>query len=128
MLPWKHLAGHLRLHPHEGWGFGLCPTTSWSILTGEQRRHALCCAHRYRTSLATRDQEQAMRFGTFVFSLSSDPTQDHLAIAQTLREVELAEAIGMDAVWLTEHHFDGAVAYADPVGVGPAVASGSTGA
>ena len=63
-----------------------------------------------------------MRFGTFVFSLSSDPTQDHQVIAQTLREVELAEAIGMDAVWLTEHHFDGAVAYADPVVFAAAVA------
>ena len=28
----------------------------------------------------------------------------------------------MDAVWLTEHHFDGAVAYADPVVFGAAVA------
>ena len=63
-----------------------------------------------------------MRFGTFVFSLSSDPTQDHQVIEQTLREVELAEAIGMDAVWLTEHHFDGAVAYADPVVFAAAVA------
>ena len=63
-----------------------------------------------------------MRFGTFVFALSSDPTQDHQVIAQTLREVELAEAIGMDAVWLTEHHFDGAVAYADPVVFAAAVA------
>jgi alkanesulfonate monooxygenase SsuD/methylene tetrahydromethanopterin reductase-like flavin-dependent oxidoreductase (luciferase family) len=63
-----------------------------------------------------------MRFGTFVFSLSSDPTQDHQVIDQTLHEVELAEAIGMDAVWLTEHHFDGAVAYADPVVFAAAVA------
>jgi alkanesulfonate monooxygenase SsuD/methylene tetrahydromethanopterin reductase-like flavin-dependent oxidoreductase (luciferase family) len=43
-------------------------------------------------------------------------------IEQTLREIELAEAIGMDAVWLTEHHFDGAVAYADPVVFAAAVA------
>ena len=28
----------------------------------------------------------------------------------------------MDAVWLTEHHFDGAVAYADPVVFAAAVA------
>ena len=64
-----------------------------------------------------------MRFGTFVFSLSSDPSDSDLqVIDQTLREVELAEAIGMDAVWLTEHHFDGAVAYADPVVFAAAVA------
>ncbi len=64
-----------------------------------------------------------MRFGSFVFSISSDPNTDHLAIDNTLREVELAEEIGMDAVWLTEHHFDGAVAYADPVVFGAAVAA-----
>ena len=29
----------------------------------------------------------------------------------------------MDAVWLTEHHFDGAVAYADPVVFAAAVAA-----
>ncbi len=63
-----------------------------------------------------------MRFGTFVFSISHDPQEDHQVIENTLREVELAEAIGMDAVWLTEHHFDGAVAYADPLVFGAAVA------
>ena len=64
-----------------------------------------------------------MRFGSFVFSISGDPRTDSQAIDDTLREVELAEEIGMDAVWLTEHHFDGAVAYADPVVFGAAVAA-----
>ncbi len=63
-----------------------------------------------------------MRFGTFVFSISGDREADQQVIQQTLREVELAEETGMDAVWLTEHHFDGAVAYADPVVFGAAVA------
>jgi alkanesulfonate monooxygenase SsuD/methylene tetrahydromethanopterin reductase-like flavin-dependent oxidoreductase (luciferase family) len=63
-----------------------------------------------------------MRFGSFVFSISHDPSEDHQVIENTLREVELAEAIGLDAVWLTEHHFDGAVAYADPLVFGAAVA------
>ncbi|MCH8298656.1 MAG: LLM class flavin-dependent oxidoreductase, partial [Chloroflexi bacterium] len=63
-----------------------------------------------------------MRFGSFVFSISADPNADHEVIAQTLREIELAEEVGFDAVWLTEHHFDGAVAYADPVVFGAAVA------
>ena len=56
-----------------------------------------------------------MRFGSFVFSISADPNADHDVIAQTLREIEIAEEVGFDAVWLTEHHFDGAVAYADPL-------------
>ena len=63
-----------------------------------------------------------MRFGSFVFSISGDARGDHQVIENTLREVELAEAIGLDAVWLTEHHFDGAVAYADPLVFGAAVA------
>ena len=64
-----------------------------------------------------------MRFGSFVFSISGDRENDHQVIDNTLREVELAEEIGMDAVWLTEHHFDGTVAYADPLVFGAAVAA-----
>ena len=64
-----------------------------------------------------------MRFGSFVFSISADQIADHDVIAQTLSEIELAEEVGFDAVWLTEHHFDGAVAYADPVVFGAAVAA-----
>ncbi len=63
-----------------------------------------------------------MRFGSFVFSISGESSGDHQVIENTLREVELAEQAGFDAVWLTEHHFDGAVAYADPVVFGAAVA------
>ena len=64
-----------------------------------------------------------MRFGTFVFPISSNPAGDHEVIENTLREVDLAEEIGLDAVWLTEHHFDGAVAFADPLVFGAAVAT-----
>ena len=64
-----------------------------------------------------------MQFGSFVFSISADQNADHDVIAQTLSEIELAEEVGFDAVWLTEHHFDGAVAYADPVVFGAAVAA-----
>ena len=64
-----------------------------------------------------------MRFGTYVFRISPELKADHQIIENTLREVELAEEIGLDAVWLTEHHFDGAVAYADPVVFAAAVAA-----
>ena len=67
-----------------------------------------------------------MRFGSFVFTISGDPERDHQVIESTLREVELAEEIGLDTVWLTEHHFDGAVAYADPVVFAAAVAARTT--
>ncbi len=64
-----------------------------------------------------------MKFGTFTFSVSHDHNRDHQVIENSMREVLLAEEIGMDAVWLTEHHFDGGVAYADPVVFGGAVAA-----
>ena len=67
-----------------------------------------------------------MRFGSFVFSISAYQNADHEVIGQTLREIEIAEEVGFDAVWLTEHHFDGAVAYADPIVFGAAVAARTT--
>lgn len=64
-----------------------------------------------------------MRFGSFVFPVSHNPGGDGVVIDGTLREIELADAVGLHAVWLTEHHFDGAVAYADPLVMGAAVAA-----
>ena len=63
-----------------------------------------------------------MRFGTFSYSNSFDPQSDHQTIEDALREAELAEEIGLDAVWLTEHHFSGTASYADPVVFAAAVA------
>ena len=64
-----------------------------------------------------------MRFGSFVFPVSHTPERDGVVIDDTLEEIELAEELGFDAVWLTEHHFDGASAYVDPVVFGAAVAA-----
>ena len=64
-----------------------------------------------------------MRIGSFVFPVSHHPYKDSAVIDSTLEEIELAERIGLDAIWLTEHHFDGAVAYADPLVFGAAVAA-----
>lgn len=63
-----------------------------------------------------------MRFGSFVFPVSHSPEKDGVVIDNTLKEIELAEEIGLDSVWLTEHHFDGAAAHADPVVLGAAIA------
>ena len=63
-----------------------------------------------------------MRFGSFVFPVSHQPDNDSTVIDDTLREAELADEMGFDAVWLTEHHFDGASTYADPLVFGSAVA------
>ena len=64
-----------------------------------------------------------MRFGSFVFPVSHTPENDGVVIDNTLQEVELAEELGFDAVWLTEHHFDGASAYVDPVVFAAAIAA-----
>mgnify|MGYP001209729149 CR=1 FL=1 len=64
-----------------------------------------------------------MRFSSVIFSMSHDPENDGAVIDSTLKEAELAEEIGMDAVWLTEHHFDGETAYVDPLVFGAAVAA-----
>ena len=64
-----------------------------------------------------------MRFGSFVFPTSHNPENDSVVIDSTLEEVLLAEEIGMHSVWLTEHHFDGAAAHADPLVLGAAIAA-----
>ena len=67
-----------------------------------------------------------MRFGSFVFPVSHVPENDGAVIDSTLEEIELQESLGFDAAWLTEHHFDGACAFADPVVFGAAVAARTT--
>ena len=64
-----------------------------------------------------------MRFGSFVFPVSHSPESDGAIIDSTLAEIELQDSLGFEAAWLTEHHFDGACAYVDPVVFGAAVAS-----
>ncbi len=64
-----------------------------------------------------------MQFGSFVFPVSHDPQRDSQVIDSTLDEMILAEEIGMHSVWLTEHHFDGAAAHADPLVLGAALAA-----
>ncbi len=64
-----------------------------------------------------------MKFGTIMFPVSHNPERDGIVIDNALKEIELMEHLDFDAVWLTEHHFDGASAYADPVVFAAAVAS-----
>jgi alkanesulfonate monooxygenase SsuD/methylene tetrahydromethanopterin reductase-like flavin-dependent oxidoreductase (luciferase family) len=56
-----------------------------------------------------------MRFGNFLFPDCRDPARDGLVIDETLREAWLSEALGIDVIWLAEHHFDGICAYVDPI-------------
>jgi alkanesulfonate monooxygenase SsuD/methylene tetrahydromethanopterin reductase-like flavin-dependent oxidoreductase (luciferase family) len=52
-----------------------------------------------------------------------DPGLDHQIIHETLREAQLCDELGMDMLWLAEHHFDGICAYVDPVSFAAALAA-----
>jgi len=56
-----------------------------------------------------------MKFGTFVFPVCPDPAKDRQGIQDALEEARVSEALGMDAVWVAEHHFDGNCVYVDPM-------------
>jgi alkanesulfonate monooxygenase SsuD/methylene tetrahydromethanopterin reductase-like flavin-dependent oxidoreductase (luciferase family) len=64
-----------------------------------------------------------MRFGNFLFPAAMDPADDQRVIQETLDEAQLCDSLGMDMLWLAEHHFDGICAYVDPVTFAAALAS-----
>jgi alkanesulfonate monooxygenase SsuD/methylene tetrahydromethanopterin reductase-like flavin-dependent oxidoreductase (luciferase family) len=63
-----------------------------------------------------------VRFGNFLFPDSRDPARDGAVIDETMREAVLSDELGIDAIWLGEHHFDGICAYVDPVSFAAALA------
>ena len=64
-----------------------------------------------------------MRFSNFLFPESRTPEQDAAVIDETLAEAKLCDELGMDVLWLAEHHFDGNCAYVDPVSFAAAIAA-----
>ena len=63
-----------------------------------------------------------MRFGHFFYPMNLDPSRDAQAIEDCLYEAELAEELGLDAIWFAEHHFVGEVVYGDSLLFASAVA------
>ncbi len=63
-----------------------------------------------------------MKLGVFLFHESRDPALDDQVIHEAIAEARLAEAEGMDAVFLAEHHFDGNCVYVDPPAFAAALA------
>lgn len=63
-----------------------------------------------------------MKVSNFLFPQSEIPENDGQVIDETLAEARLCDELGMDAVWLAEHHFDGICAYVDPVSFAAALA------
>lgn len=64
-----------------------------------------------------------MKFSNFLFPQATLPTDDGQVIDDTLAEARLCDALGMDALWLAEHHFDGNCAYVDPITFAAALAT-----
>ncbi len=64
-----------------------------------------------------------MKFSNFLFPASMDATKDQQVIEETLREAQLCDQLGMEMLWLAEHHFDGICAYVDPVTFAAAIAA-----
>ncbi len=66
--------------------------------------------------------EPHVKFSNFLFPESRDPAHDGDVIRESLAEAQLADRLGVDVVWLAEHHFDGNCAYVDPVTFAAALA------
>jgi alkanesulfonate monooxygenase SsuD/methylene tetrahydromethanopterin reductase-like flavin-dependent oxidoreductase (luciferase family) len=64
-----------------------------------------------------------MKFSNFLFPDSRDPERDGVVIDETLREAWLSDELGLDVIWLAEHHFDGICAYVDPISFAGALAT-----
>src|SRR5437879_2790875 len=69
------------------------------------------------------NMEGLVRFSNFLFPDSRDPAQDGGVIDETLREAMLSDELGVDVIWLAEHHFDGIAVYADPIALAGALAT-----
>jgi len=67
-----------------------------------------------------------VKLGNFLFPESRDSRRDAEVIEETLREARLSDELGLDAVWLAEHHFDGICAYVDPVSFAAALAAATS--
>jgi alkanesulfonate monooxygenase SsuD/methylene tetrahydromethanopterin reductase-like flavin-dependent oxidoreductase (luciferase family) len=64
-----------------------------------------------------------MKFSNFLFPDSRDPAGDGIVIDETLHEAWLSDELGVDVIWLAEHHFDGICAYVDPITFAGALAT-----
>ena len=63
-----------------------------------------------------------MKFGWMTLAHSPSPEHDASAIFEQLEQATLAEALGFDGVWLTEHNFTGESVYVDPIPFAAALA------
>ncbi len=64
-----------------------------------------------------------MKFSNFLFPQAESPQDDSRVIDETLYEARLSDELGVEVLWLAEHHFDGICAYVDPVSFAAAIAA-----
>ncbi len=64
-----------------------------------------------------------MKFSNFLFPQADTPEDDGRVIDEALAEGILCDQLGMEVLWLAEHHFDGNCAYVDPVSFAAALAT-----
>jgi alkanesulfonate monooxygenase SsuD/methylene tetrahydromethanopterin reductase-like flavin-dependent oxidoreductase (luciferase family) len=55
-----------------------------------------------------------LKFSNFLFPESREPASDARVIRECLAEAKLCDDLGVEVIWLAEHHFDGNCAYVDP--------------
>ena len=67
-----------------------------------------------------------MQFGHFLFHTNMHPSKDAESVQNALAEARLAEALGYDALWFSEHHFSGECGYSDALIMATAVAMQTT--
>ena len=63
-----------------------------------------------------------MKFGWLTLALSPSPDEDEVRIDQQIAQVQEAERLGFEDVWLTEHYFTGESVYNDALTFASALA------
>lgn len=67
-----------------------------------------------------------MKFGIMNLFPVNDGVSDHQVLRETLEEIELADRLGFDSVWLAEHHFSKYGILGSPINFAMAVAERTT--
>lgn len=75
-----------------------------------------------RDAESERQRDEHMKFGWLTLNHSPSAAEDGVAIDEQLQQACLAEALGYDSVWLTEHNFTGESVYGDPIPFASALA------
>ncbi|HEX3951986.1 MAG TPA: LLM class flavin-dependent oxidoreductase [Stellaceae bacterium] len=63
-----------------------------------------------------------MKFSNFLFPDCEDPARDGVVIDEVYAEALLSDELGVDVIWMAEHHFDGICVYVDPISFAAALA------